>query len=110
MAASRIVAQAHAMPAARVVLLLSVLASACAAPPPMGCSAAVGSTGRGIPVCTAMGHVPVCDAPGEMARFGGPSTTTLEGGTLALCDSSNQLVCGDRTVLPHCLLVPPEEE
>jgi hypothetical protein len=89
------------------LLVLSLVA--CAGPPPFTCTTALDGSGRGIPVCRAENQVPVCDAPGVMARFTGPSVSTLADGSLAVCDSSNQVVCSDRTVLPHCLLVPPPE-
>lgn len=85
------------------LLALAVSLAACAPPPPMGCTSTADGSGRGIPYCNAADEIPVCDAPGEMAHFTGSSITTLEGGTLALCDSSNQLVCGDRTVAPRCV-------
>jgi hypothetical protein len=92
-----------------VVVLAGCLAS-CAAPPPAHCTiAAVDGSGRGLPVCRAADEIPVCDAMGEMARFTGGSTSTLEGGSLALCDSSNQIVCSDRTVLPRCISRPVME-
>ena len=64
-------------------------------------------SGRGIPVCHASDQVPVCDAPGMMAAYVmGTPGYTLQGGTLAVCDTSNQVVCPDRTVSPHCIVQP----
>jgi hypothetical protein len=64
-------------------------------------------SGRGIALCHDPMQTPVCDAPGmtahyEMATMG----YLLVGGETASCDSSNQVVCTDRTVTPHCVVNP----
>jgi hypothetical protein len=92
----------------RSVLLLSVVALGCAAPPPYQCSSPVDTSGRGLALCHAANDIPVCDDPGEMAHYvddamGGH---VLAGGTHAICDGSNQVVCPDRTVMPHCIAQP----
>lgn len=92
-----------------LALSIALCLAACAAPPPLGCTSAIDGSGRGIPICNASNEIPVCDLPGQMARFTTTTTASLEGGTLALCDSSNQIVCSDRTVLPHCLTRPEPE-
>lgn len=92
----------------RTVVLAAVLLGACAAPPPYLCSTPIDASGRGLALCREGTQTPVCDAPGDHARYetnlmGG---YTLQGGTTANCDTSNQVVCSDRTVLPHCITEP----
>ncbi len=91
----------------RVVLVTTILA-ACASPPPIACTTPIDSSGRGLPLCHAANDTPVCDTPGatahyEMNALGGYSLT---GGTTAACDDSNQVVCADRTISPHCITQP----
>lgn len=87
---------------------LALLALACAAPPPYACSTPIDTSGRGLPLCRAAGQTPVCDDPGATAHYETDAlgVSTLVGGTVAVCDSSNQVVCPDRTVLPHCIVQP----
>ena len=90
-----------------VVLGLVVLAG-CASPPPYTCSAPIDMSGHGLALCHDARSTPVCDAPGDMARYEMTTMSgyVLRGGTTASCDSSNQVVCADRTVLPHCIVQP----
>jgi len=92
----------------RSMVLLAMMLGACASPPPYQCSSPVDSSGRGLPLCHIATQTPVCDDPGtiahyEMSPVGGYA---LVGGSTALCDSSNQVVCADRTVTPHCIVQP----
>lgn len=88
--------------------LSASLALACADPPPYACSTPVDATGRGLPLCRSASRTPACDDPGAMAHYETDSlgVSRLVGGSLAICDSSNQVVCPDRTVLPHCIVQP----
>lgn len=92
----------------RPIFVVALLASACAAPPPYTCSTPIDPTGRGLALCHAVSQTPVCDASGAMAHYelNTMGTYMLVGGTTALCDSSNQVVCADRTVTPHCIVQP----
>ena len=85
-----------------------VALEACASPPPYACSSPIDPSGRGLALCHDPMQTPVCDAPGDMARYEETTlgSTRLVGGTTASCDSSNQVVCNDRTVLPHCITRP----
>ncbi len=92
----------------RSVVVVAAILGACASPPPYACSTPVDSSGRGLPLCHLANETPVCDAAGAMAHYemdalGG---YMLVGGTTASCDSSNQVVCPDRRVSPHCIVQP----
>lgn len=88
-------------------IVIALLLSGCASAP-MLCSTPTDMTGRGIALCHVTTQTPVCDTPGMMASYQ-PNALggyTLTGGTRAMCDSSNQVVCADRTIAPHCLEQP----
>jgi hypothetical protein len=90
----------------RALLVLLVLVG-CSSPPYL-CTTPTDMSGRGIALCRAASQTPVCDATGMTASYvmGSLGGYVLQGGTIALCDSSNQVVCADRTVLPHCIAQP----
>jgi hypothetical protein len=92
----------------RSVVFGLLLLAGCAAPPPYTCSTPIEMSGRGLALCRDPMQTPVCDAPGDMARYEMATMAgyVLHGGTIASCDSSNQVVCADRTVLPHCIVHP----
>jgi hypothetical protein len=89
-------------------LVLVVALGACASPPPLACTAAIDRTGHGIPVCNGANQVPVCDLAGMHAHYemNAAGTYDLVGGEMAVCDSSNQVACPDRTESPYCLVRP----
>lgn len=89
-------------------LLWLVTALGCASPPPYACTTPVDPTGRGLPLCHDPNRTPACDAPGDVARYemNGAGVYVLVGGTVAQCDTSNQVVCPDRAVLAHCIADP----
>lgn len=80
----------------------------CASPPPYQCSSPIDSSGRGLALCHESNDTPVCDAPGDTARYeaNAMGMTVLVGGTTAVCDTDDQVVCPDRTVVPHCIFDP----
>lgn len=92
----------------RWLLLLALAVSPACAPREPLCSAEIDRSGRGVPVCDTVGEVVVCDDPGATAEYirDAAGRLVLRGGTLATCDTSNQPVCADRTVLPRCVLQP----
>lgn len=89
-------------------LLFALLVPGCGVPEPV-CSAAIGTTGRGIPLCSDADEAAVCDDPGMVAHYERDEVgrLVLIGGSRASCDDANQVVCADLMVLPHCVVQPP---
>ena len=89
------------------LVALFVLCPGCGITEPI-CSAAVGTTGRGLPVCSDANEAVVCDDPGTMARYerDAAGRLVLVGGVRASCDEANQPVCPDPTVDPRCIVQP----
>ena len=94
----------------RLLLLSLVVLGACASPPAYQCSTPTDLGGRGIPLCQRGTDNPVCDDPGMTAHYEATPMGgyTLVGGTTADCDTSNQVVCPDRTETPRCIAQPVE--
>jgi len=90
-------------------VLAALMLAACASPPPYFCTSPTDMTMRGIPLCRGAMQDPVCDAPGAMATYTMDPLTggyVLQNGMLAVCDTSNQVVCQDRSESPHCIVHP----
>lgn len=94
-------------------LALALFVTACASPPtPYYCSALDDAMpGAEVALCHDANAGAVCDTPGMTASyhlmcFGVGFTYELEGGTRAVCDGSNHVVCTDPAISPHCVSFP----
>lgn len=88
-------------------LLVVLLLAGCGQTEPL-CSAAVGTGGRGIPLCSSETEAAVCDDEGAMARYvrDGAGRLVLVDGVRATCDAANQPVCPDPLTVPRCIVQP----
>jgi hypothetical protein len=87
--------------------LAVLLVTGCSSGEPL-CSAAVGTTGRGIPLCSSATEAAVCDDEGAVARYerDAAGRLVLIDGVRATCDEANQPVCPDPLTSPRCIVQP----